>query len=237
MNHSVAERKRREEHQQRAYEIQRNGGIIYWQGAIQWTIYGAAACALGHYSWPLFARQTLGLKAFLTSSATMYGLVVGADDHLLRFEQGHRDSENEIRRQARHALALEGKIATESEIRKWREKKEAKERAEQAKEGAGLGMVGSGAAAAAAPAAQAAPAAPEKSAVVAAVEAAPVPAPAPTPAPVATPVASAAVVPAAKPKENVVVPKDAGAVAGASAGIVSPPAAASVPVVQAEKRD
>jgi plasmid stabilization system protein ParE len=33
-----------------------------------------------------------------------------------------RKAENDIRRQARNALAREGIIATEGEIRKWREK-------------------------------------------------------------------------------------------------------------------
>nr|XP_031859031.1 uncharacterized protein CI109_005537 [Kwoniella shandongensis]KAA5526103.1 hypothetical protein CI109_005537 [Kwoniella shandongensis] len=69
-------------------------------------------------------RQTLGLKAFLTTSATIFGLVVGADDHLLKYEHGLREAENEIRRQARASLALQGRIATESEIRGWREKNE-----------------------------------------------------------------------------------------------------------------
>lgn len=44
------------------------------------------------------------------------------DDYLLRYESGMRKAENDIRRQARNALAREGIIATEGEIRKWREK-------------------------------------------------------------------------------------------------------------------
>ncbi|KAK8849474.1 hypothetical protein IAR55_004807 [Kwoniella newhampshirensis] len=115
---SLAEKERREAHQQRAYEIQLAGGM---QGAARWTVYGAIACTLGHYAWPGFRRQTLGLKAFLTTSATIFGLVVGADNHLLQYEHGLREAENEIRRQARASLALEGRIATESEIRGWRE--------------------------------------------------------------------------------------------------------------------
>ncbi|WVW86659.1 hypothetical protein I302_108713 [Kwoniella bestiolae CBS 10118] len=120
MPHSATlqEKQRREEHQQRAYEIQLAGGM---QGAARWTVYGAIACALGHYSYPPFARQTLGLKAFLVSSATIFGLVVGADNHLLKYETHLREAENDIRRQARAALAMQGTIASETEIRKWRE--------------------------------------------------------------------------------------------------------------------
>ncbi|WRT69460.1 uncharacterized protein IL334_006446 [Kwoniella shivajii] len=115
---SLQEKKRREEHQQRAYDTQLAGGL---QGAARWTIYGAMACAIGHFAYPPFARQTLGLKAFLTSSATIFGLVVGADNHLLKYESDLREAENDIRRQARSELAQQGKIATETEIRKWRE--------------------------------------------------------------------------------------------------------------------
>jgi hypothetical protein len=44
------------------------------------------------------------------------------DDYLLRYESRMRKAENDIRRQARNALAREGIIATEGEIRKWRDK-------------------------------------------------------------------------------------------------------------------
>ncbi|WWC73467.1 uncharacterized protein I206_107437 [Kwoniella pini CBS 10737] len=120
MPHSATlqEKQRREEHQQRAYEIQLAGGL---QGAARWTVYGTIACAMGHFAYPPFARQTLGLKAFLVSSATIFGLVVGADNHLLKYESHLREAENDIRRQARAELALEGRIASETEIRKWRE--------------------------------------------------------------------------------------------------------------------
>lgn len=96
---------------------------------------------IGHYTWPTFRRQTLGLKAFITSSATICGLVIGADNHLLKHEHGFREAENEIRRKARNSLALEGKIASESEIRKWREKyeKEMSQAKEKETELLGLG--------------------------------------------------------------------------------------------------
>ncbi|WVQ96197.1 hypothetical protein IAU59_003300 [Kwoniella sp. CBS 9459] len=136
---SAAERQRREEHQQRAYEIQLAGGM---QGAARWTVYGTIACALAHYSWPTFNRQTLGLKAFLVSSATIFGLVVGADNHLLKYESHLREAENDIRRQARAALALEGRIASESEIRKWREANA--DKVEGARIAAAAGVAGAG---------------------------------------------------------------------------------------------
>ncbi|KAK1923791.1 hypothetical protein DB88DRAFT_313337 [Papiliotrema laurentii] len=91
------------------------------QGAITWTIFGAAACTIAHFTWPAFRKQTLGLKAFLTSSATVAGLVIGADSHLLKYEAETRRRENDLRRLARNELAKEGIIASEGEIRKWRE--------------------------------------------------------------------------------------------------------------------
>ncbi|WVO13732.1 hypothetical protein L204_101354 [Cryptococcus depauperatus] len=134
---SIAEKRRREEHAQRAYDVQFTGGL---QGAIKWTIFGAVACVVGHYTFPGFQRQTLGLKAFLTSSATIIGLVLGADDHLLRFEHAHRMEENETRRKARNALALEGKIASEGEIRRWREGYERKLAEDREREKRSLGF-------------------------------------------------------------------------------------------------
>ncbi len=47
-----------------------------------------------------------------------------SDNHLLKYESSLRASENDLRRQARNELALEGRIATEGEIRRWRERRE-----------------------------------------------------------------------------------------------------------------
>lgn len=68
-------------------------------------------------------------------------LICPSDNHLLRHEHGFREAENEIRRKARNALALEGKIASEPEIRKWREKyeREMAQAKEKEKELLGLG--------------------------------------------------------------------------------------------------
>jgi hypothetical protein len=52
--------------------------------------------------------------------ASIFGLVIGADNYLLQYESSLRAAENDIRRQARNALAREGRIATEGEIRRWR---------------------------------------------------------------------------------------------------------------------
>ncbi len=73
------------------------------------------------------SRQTWGLKGFLVSSAGVFGMTIGADNHLLRYESHQRIEENDIRRQARNELAREGIIATETEIRKWKARKAEKE--------------------------------------------------------------------------------------------------------------
>lgn len=81
------------------------------------------------------SRQTLALKGFLVSSASVTGLVMGADNYLLKYESQQRYQENELRRKARNDLARQGIIATESEIRRWKQRKEAEIReAENAKE-------------------------------------------------------------------------------------------------------
>ncbi|ORX38728.1 hypothetical protein BD324DRAFT_650072 [Kockovaella imperatae] len=99
-------------------EAQMKGGI---EGAIRWTVIAGAACVLGHYTWPFFRRQTLAFKGFITSSATIFGLVVGADNHLLNYEDHIRRAETNIRRRAHLSLIQEGKIPSEAEIAKWRQ--------------------------------------------------------------------------------------------------------------------
>ncbi|OCF37061.1 hypothetical protein I316_00966 [Kwoniella heveanensis BCC8398] len=54
-------------------------------------------------------------------STTIAFILIPGHNHLLKYESHLREAENDIRRQARAALALEGRIASESEIRKWRE--------------------------------------------------------------------------------------------------------------------
>jgi hypothetical protein len=61
-------------------------------------------------------------------------LVFGAEKYLLRFESEQRDSENDLRRQARNELARQGIIATETEIKKWKGQRDEKEKARLARE-------------------------------------------------------------------------------------------------------
>lgn len=63
--------------------------------------------------------------------------IARTDDYLLKHEHTVRRSENSLRRQARNELAREGKIATESEIRKWKVAKTERD-AESGKEKEGL---------------------------------------------------------------------------------------------------
>jgi len=66
-------------------------------------------------------RQTLAFKGFLISIITIYGLVSCADTALLSHENQQRLSESDLRRQARIDLARRGLVATESQIRKWKD--------------------------------------------------------------------------------------------------------------------
>jgi hypothetical protein len=52
---------------------------------------------------------------------TIYGLVSSADTALLSHETRQRQTENELRREARIDLARRGLVATESQIMKWRD--------------------------------------------------------------------------------------------------------------------
>ena len=61
----------------------------------------------------------------LKSTATMFGLVVGADSALLAHEADQRIVEERLRREARRDLAREGKLGTEPEIAKWMTRREA----------------------------------------------------------------------------------------------------------------
>ncbi|KLT41367.1 hypothetical protein CC85DRAFT_237721, partial [Cutaneotrichosporon oleaginosum] len=119
---SGPDRGRRLEHQQRAYELQLIGGL---QGMAWWTVYGLVGVGLLHRFNPTFRKQTWAIKAFLVTSSSIFGLVIGADDYLLKYESAQRDAENAIRREARNALASKGIIATETEIRRWRAQRQA----------------------------------------------------------------------------------------------------------------
>ncbi|KIJ56554.1 hypothetical protein M422DRAFT_773347 [Sphaerobolus stellatus SS14] len=115
-------RARHKEKTDRAHELQVRSGII---GAVKATTYALLLTSLTHYTWPAFRRQTLALKGFIVSSATMFGLVVGADSALLAHESQQRFVEDRLRREARRDLAREGKLGTEPEIAKWMTRREA----------------------------------------------------------------------------------------------------------------
>lgn len=54
----------------------------------------------------------------------MFGLVVMADDVLLKHEAVKRQNENAIRKEARYDMARRGIIPTETAIRAWRAERE-----------------------------------------------------------------------------------------------------------------
>ncbi|CDZ97974.1 hypothetical protein [Phaffia rhodozyma] len=112
----VMERKVRSEHGEQAYQIQKDAGI---RSMITWTIGATVATILAHNTWPFFRKQTLPFKAFLISSATMSGLVIGAEGNLQEFEKNQKKTYNMERRWAKVELAKEGRIATEYEIARW----------------------------------------------------------------------------------------------------------------------
>ena len=81
-------------------------------------------------------RQTLAFKAFLTSGATIFGLVVGADTVLLSHEGKQRSEEEMIRRRARTELGRQGIVASEGNIEKWKDEtrnRVMRERAEESR--------------------------------------------------------------------------------------------------------
>ncbi|KDN45730.1 hypothetical protein K437DRAFT_246930 [Tilletiaria anomala UBC 951] len=111
-------RRRREEEIESAYEVQRAAAI---KGALIWTGIGASSCFFAHNLFPGFRRQTLALKAFLTSGATIFGFVVGADTKLLSHESQQRARESRIRQMACSELGRKGIVASEAEIEKWKD--------------------------------------------------------------------------------------------------------------------
>lgn len=62
----------------------------------------------------------LGLDIIIV---TMFGLVVTADNVLLKHEADRRLSENALRKEARIDLARRGVVSTETAIREWKEER------------------------------------------------------------------------------------------------------------------
>ena len=91
------------------------------KGAIMYTALGASTCFMAHHLFTGFRRQTLALKGFLTSGATIFGFVVGADTVLLSHESQERSGENLVRSRARMELGKKGIVASEKEIEKWKD--------------------------------------------------------------------------------------------------------------------
>ncbi|CAO1631333.1 unnamed protein product [Parajaminaea phylloscopi] len=115
---TAPQRKRhREGHIQHAYTIQRDAAI---KGMIIWTFIGASTCFMAHHLFPGFRRQTLALKGFLTSGATIFGLCTGAEEVLQSHESQQRTEENLIRKRAMQELGKKGVVASEAEIERWR---------------------------------------------------------------------------------------------------------------------
>jgi len=100
-----------------AYELQAKAAVA---GAARSTAVGLGLAVLGHYTWPVFRRQTLPFKGFLVSVFTIFGLVIGAENALLSHEAERRQTESTLRKEARIELARRGLVATETEIAKWK---------------------------------------------------------------------------------------------------------------------
>jgi len=117
---TAEQRAKRRQEIDRAYELQFKAAS--W-GAAKYTAIGISLATLGHFTWPVFRRQTLAFKGFLVSAFTMFGLVLGADNALLSHEAAQRIAETKLRREARMDLARRGLVGTETEIAKWKEER------------------------------------------------------------------------------------------------------------------
>ncbi|KAL6306632.1 hypothetical protein BKA93DRAFT_729008, partial [Sparassis latifolia] len=94
-------------------------------GAARSTGVGLGLATIGHYTWPLFRRQTLAFKGFVVSIFTIFGLVIGAEHALQSHEAQRRQIESALRKEARLDLARRGLVATETEIAKWKAERKA----------------------------------------------------------------------------------------------------------------
>jgi hypothetical protein len=80
----------------------------------------AGVCVLHRY-WPLFRRQTFAGKAFVVSSFTMAGCVIGAEHSLQEYERMQRRTINGRRRKASTSLTPTIWVLRERERRGGRE--------------------------------------------------------------------------------------------------------------------
>jgi len=104
-----------------AHNLQINAGI---KGAVQFTGLGLGVVTIAHHSWPLFRRQTFAFKTFLVSAFTMFGLVVTADNVLLKHEARRRAEIAALRKEARMDFARRGIMPTETAFREWEAERE-----------------------------------------------------------------------------------------------------------------
>lgn len=111
------DRKTRKEDVNQAYELLTRAGI---RGAAQGIGIGLGFATIGHYTWPLFRRQTLAFKGFCVSVSCIFGLVISAENALQAHEHQKRETETVLRREARLDLARQGLVPTETEIAKWK---------------------------------------------------------------------------------------------------------------------
>jgi len=117
----MAERVRIRGDVDKAHELQIKAGI---KGSAQYTGLGLGVVIIGHHTWPLFRLQTLPFKAFLVSAFTMFGLVVTADDVLLKHTARRRREIGALRKEARIDLTRRGIIPTETALREWQTERE-----------------------------------------------------------------------------------------------------------------
>ncbi|KAJ3476963.1 hypothetical protein NLI96_g10791 [Meripilus lineatus] len=107
----------RKQDAEKAYEVQVKAGT---QGAVRYASIGTGLVILGHYTWPLFRRQTLAFKAFLVTGFAFFGLSIYAEHALQSLEAEQRYSESIIRKEARIELARRGLVPTETAIAQWK---------------------------------------------------------------------------------------------------------------------
>ncbi|CAL1702224.1 unnamed protein product [Somion occarium] len=118
------DRARRREEADKAYDVQVKAGT---EGALRYTAIGMGLAILGHYTWPVFRRQTLAFKGFLVTGFAIFGLVVHAENALQSLEAEQRRTESIIRREARIDLTRRGLVPTETEIGKWKAERQSRE--------------------------------------------------------------------------------------------------------------
>ncbi|KAI0770798.1 hypothetical protein BC629DRAFT_1595736 [Irpex lacteus] len=123
------DRARRKADAERAYNVQALAGI---HGGFMFLGGGAGLAIIGHHTWPLFRRQTLAFKGFLTMACGIFGMVLYAENALQALEKEQRATEGAIRKEARLDLSRQGIVPTETAIALWRQEREEQQRQQKA---------------------------------------------------------------------------------------------------------